>query len=105
MNKKEPGTLAKEYTRNPDVAGPQCDGAGNASDIIGTAIRLGTFGLSANDPQLYRWYTGPSALCGGAAATTTPVDGVQVTLPDGNPTPSPDVIEPVGFTIPPVISN
>jgi hypothetical protein len=64
MNKKEPGQLTKDYTRNPEVDGPNCDSGGMARDIIFTAINLGTFGISANDPQIPHWFSGPSPVCG-----------------------------------------
>lgn len=94
MNKKEPGTLVKDYTQNPAADGPNCDGSGNAYDIISTAVKLGGFGISANDPQISRWFNGQSTICGGSATTTGTVVG-EGDFPMGN------VIIPTGVTVPP----
>lgn len=99
MNNKEPGILTKEYTRNPAVDGPSCDGGGNAYDIISTAIKLGTFGISANDPQVSRWFSGPSTVCGGIENAS---GTVQVSLPeDTGSFPMGTVNIPTGVTVPP----
>jgi 1A family penicillin-binding protein len=80
MNNKEPGELNKEYTRNPEIDGPMCEG-GVAHDVIAAAIKLGTFGISSYDPQIARWYNGPSAVCGGSEI---PTDGLaSSTVPMG----------------------
>lgn len=71
MNHKEPGILTKDYTKNPQVDGPNCEG-GFARDIIFTAISLGTFGISTNDPQIPHWYSGPSAVCNSAPVEENP---------------------------------
>lgn len=87
MNDKEPGELNKEYTRNPEVDGPNCDG-GTAHDVIFTAMKLGTFGVTSNDPQLYRWSTGSSGICGGAVevGSSTPITVPMGTVNVGNAT-------------------
>ncbi len=65
INKDTPGQLSKEYTRNPQIDGPNCDaGSGLAKDIIFTAIELGTFGIGRSDGQIPHWFYGPSPICG-----------------------------------------
>jgi 1A family penicillin-binding protein len=106
MNKNEPGYLYKEYTRNPGVDGPMCSADGNASDVIQTAINLGTFGISKNDPQISRWYYGPSPVCGSFSNATNSTS-VEVSIPMGvvnvgnNPQPNNQNTQPSGITVPP----
>jgi 1A family penicillin-binding protein len=106
MNHKAPGILNKEYTRNPEVDGPNCDQNGFARDIIFTAITLGTFGLSASDPQIPHWYYGPSEACGTSESNLdpnatqnpneimAPMGVVNIGAPNSNN-------QPTGITIPP----
>lgn len=112
MNNKEPGQLEKDYTKNPAVDGPNCDGNGYAKDIIYTAISLGTFGLSANDPQIPHWFYGPSPVCGTSGTETggTGASGTPATDPathmgtvniNGNTTPPTPPTQPTGVTTPP----
>ncbi len=107
MAKKEPGTLTKDYTRNPNVDGPSCDGAGNGYDLIQTAISLGTFGLNKYDSQIPHWFSGPSPACGTSVPEVSS-GTVQVSLPTSNNTnsQSPEGAtifnqQPNGVTIPP----
>jgi membrane peptidoglycan carboxypeptidase len=108
FRKNEPGTLSKDYTPNPSVDGPNCQGA-TAYDLIYTAISTGNFGLSRNDPLTKYWFVGNSAACapiivetaGSSSAVILPVDQ---NFPAGNPSPTiqlPTDGTPVGTTNPP----
>jgi hypothetical protein len=66
-------------------------------------MQLGTFGISANDPQFNHWFSGPSSICGGSSINpaTTTADGVSPAMGTvnvtGNTTP------PSAVTIPPTV--
>lgn len=106
---KEPGFLNKDYTRNPAVGGPKCNGV-NAQDLIQTAISMGNFGLSSNDSQIKYWHNGPSSICGptivesagSSSAVTDPNYPANFTTPTITlPTPTPTPTTPTGITNPP----
>lgn len=102
IRKEPPQALTMEYTRNPEVDGPNCDGNGSAMDVIFTAISLGTFNLSRNDPQIPHWWHGPSAICG----TSQPVEGTEtipgdISIPMGTVNIGNTPNQPSGITIPP----
>jgi membrane peptidoglycan carboxypeptidase len=115
MNNKAPGQLVKDYTKNPSVDGILCDGGGNANDIIQTALKLGSFGISPSDPQISRWYTGASAVCGGGTVGSTSPTGTSEpsSMPmgtvniGGTPNPAPTTpttpTQPSGITVPPTV--
>ncbi len=108
INNKTPGELNKEYTRNPAVDGPNCDGNGYAKDIIYTAISLGTFGITSGDPQIPHWFYGPSGVCGTKNNPTT--NNEQENLPSDTPmgvvnignSPTQQNQQPTGVIYPPV---
>ncbi len=102
MNNKEPGWLTKEYTRNPQADGPNCDSSGYARDIIYTALNLGTFGISSSDPHLSRWYNGPSPICGTSIENQDVPDEMTVPMGVVNVGNNPPNNNPSNITIPPL---
>jgi membrane peptidoglycan carboxypeptidase len=101
FQKNEPGILTKDYTPNPNVDGPNCNGM-NALDLIYTAISTGNFSISRNDPLIKYWHSGPSDVCGikvetngSSSAVVTPTDSSYpqnvnipiIQLPSGTTTP------------------
>lgn len=96
MNAKEPGLLNKEYTRNPQADVPNCDSNGYARDIIYTAMNLGTFGVTASDPQINHWFYGPSPVCGTGGENASSTEGTTVPMGVVNVGGSPS-----GVTFPP----
>jgi 1A family penicillin-binding protein len=102
MDKKEPGYLNKEYTRNPAADGPNCDASGMAKDVIYTAISLGTFGLSPSDPQIPHWYYGASGICGTVVNPEIPTDNPsEPQVPMGTVNVGNQPTNPTGVTVPP----
>jgi membrane peptidoglycan carboxypeptidase len=95
MDAKEPGYLNKDYTRNPTVDGPNCDQSGMGKDIIYTALALGTFNVGGSDPQISRWFFGPTPACGTSENQTSQdlIDNMTVPMGvvnvGGNPNPAP----------------
>ena len=97
FRKEEPGILNKDYTRNPSVDGPNCQGA-TAYDLIYTAISTGNFGISNADPLLKYWFTGNSTSCAPQTIETPGTSSPTGILTDPNyPTnnPPPTVILPI----------
>lgn len=109
--KNEPGILSKDYTPNPSVNGPNCQG-GTAYDLIYTAMNTGNFSISKNDPLLKYWFVGNSAICGTNTETTGTSSAVStdpnfpqtnipvIQLPTGTTNP-PENTSPTGTTNPP----